>query len=238
MTTQDEEPRVTVEPAEPQKDDTTALRVMQVGRRGVSIDNYETLWKMAQMIHKSGLAPKSLGSASKIAAAIQTGLELDVPPMAALRGIAVINGTPTIYGDLGTALVRSSGELEDFVEYFEGSPYEDDFTAVCSLKRRGVRTAVTGRFSVGDAKSAHLWEKRGYNGKETPWITYPKRMLMWRARSWAYRDGFADVLSGLMFFEEARDIPTREPREVEFEEPIKPDFDVIAPKIPDEEIPF
>src|SRR5262249_49394 len=38
---------------------------------------------------------------------------------------------------------------------------------------------------------------------------YPRRMLMMRARSWALRDGFADVLRGLSIREEVEDYDTR-----------------------------
>lgn len=41
--------------------------------------------------------------------------------------------------------------------------------------------------------------------------TYPRRMLQMRARSFALRDAFPDVLKGLITIEEAQDIPTRVP---------------------------
>ena len=44
-------------------------------------------------------------------------------------------------------------------------------------------------------------------GKQfSPWYKYPKRMLQMRARSWALRDTFADILAGFSTVEEARDI--------------------------------
>ena len=64
-------------------------------------------------------------------------------------------------------------------------------------------------FSVGMAKKANLWGKHG------PWTQYPDRMLQNRARSFALRDAFADVLRGVISTEEARDIPNDEPRDVE-----------------------
>lgn len=42
-------------------------------------------------------------------------------------------------------------------------------------------------------------------GKSGPWQQYPKRMLQMRARGFALRDKFADVLGGLISAEEARD---------------------------------
>jgi hypothetical protein len=61
---------------------------------------------------------------------------------------------------------------------------------------------VVRTFSVADAKQAGLWQRRGANGQPTPWVTYPQRMLRARALGLALRDVFADVLMGLMIYEE------------------------------------
>jgi hypothetical protein len=52
---------------------------------------------------------------------------------------------------------------------------------------------------VADAKRAGVWGKAG------PWTQYPKRMLGIRARSFALRDVFPDVLGGLDIREEVED---------------------------------
>src|SRR5206468_516947 len=52
-----------------------------------------------------------------------------------------------------------------------------------------------------DAKKAKLWNKVG------PWTEYPQRMLQMRARGFGARDGYPDVLRGLISAEEAADIP-------------------------------
>jgi hypothetical protein len=77
-------------------------------------------------------------------------------------------------------------------------------TAICVAKRRG-RKPVTAKFSVDDAKRAGLW------GKQGPWTQYPKRMLQMRARGFALRDAFPDVLKGLITSEEAMDFPVDKP---------------------------
>jgi hypothetical protein len=129
-------------------------------------------------------------------------------PMAALQNIAPINGRPSIWGDAQLGIVRSTGELESFEEWFEQggkklprnpTTFTDDTTAVCRVKRKGYPHNETG-FSVQDAKTAGLW------GKEGPWKQYPFRMLKARARSFALRDQFGDALRGMMSAEEARDI--------------------------------
>ncbi len=149
----------------------------------------------------------------KVSVAILTGLEIGVKPMQAVQGIAVIGGRPCIWGDLALGIVRGSGALEYIRETYEGDESACDWTAarpegamldfkaVCRVKRVGQPEIVT-EFSVRDAVVAKLWGKRGYNGKDTPWITNPKRMIKMRARGFGLRDGFADALKGLYIAEE------------------------------------
>jgi len=126
-------------------------------------------------------------------------MEMGLAPMQALQNIAVINGKPSVYGDAAMALVQASPVCEDVEEYFEheGTPNP---VAVCVAKRKG-RNPVTSRFSVEDAKRAGLW------GKQGPWSAYPKRMMQMRARGFALRDAFPDVLKGMITAEEAQDYP-------------------------------
>jgi len=77
--------------------------------------------------------------------------------------------------------------------------------AICEAKRKGYPTATVVQFSVADAKRAGLWGKAG------PWTQYPRRMLQLRARGFALRDGFPDVLKGLVTAEEAQDYPQASP---------------------------
>ena len=93
------------------------------------------------------------------------------------------------------ALVRASGLCTAVRETLEGSG-PGDWQAVCTLRRRGEARVIERRFSADDARRARLW------GKPGPWSDYPQRMLQMRARAFALRDGFADVLGGLYLREE------------------------------------
>jgi hypothetical protein len=175
--------------------------------RGVQITDIDGLWRFATAVAKSGLAPKGIQTAEAIFIAIEMGLEVGLPPMAALQNIAVINGRPSIWGDAQLAVCRGTGEVEEFVEWYEQggkklarnpTTFGDDTTAVCRVKRRGYEAAETA-FSVADSKQAKLW------GKEGPWSQYPGRMLRFRARSFALRDTFGDALKGLRAAEEVMD---------------------------------
>lgn len=176
-------------------------KVQPASRGYVVPTTVDELRDMAADIVKSGWAPKGMNKPETVFVAIQMGLELGLAPMQALQNIAVINGRPSIWGDAMPGLVKASGLLESFSESFEGKEGADSFTAVCVAKRRGEANPIVQRFSVADAKRANLWDKQG------PWTQYPKRMLQMRARSWALRDGFPDVLRGLQASEEVRDIP-------------------------------
>ena len=197
------------------------------GPRGLVISDMDSLWRFASYVAASGLAPKGIQTKEAIFVAVQMGLEVGLTPMAALQNIAVINGRPTLWGDAQLAVVRSTGELEVFEEWYEAkgkrlarnpSEFGDDTTAVCKVKRAGYAAAETA-FSVADAKRADLWDdrktvkRRSQNGGEyeapndAPWFAYPARMLRMRARSFALRDQFGDALRGFRSVEEAGDEP-------------------------------
>jgi hypothetical protein len=137
---------------------------------------------------------------------IMAGLELGMAPMQALQSICLINGKTGLYGDGMLAVVRKSGQLEDIKELISisGEGTTEVMVATCRVKRNGKWVKRT--FSKHDAQVAGLWGKRGRDGQPTPWITYPRRMLQMRARAFALRDGFADVLRGMASAEEQADI--------------------------------
>jgi len=166
---------------------------------GLEPQNFEQAWRMAGLLAASDLVPKDYkGKPENCLVAMQMGRELGIAMMQAIQNIAVINGRPSIWGDLGLALIQGHPEFQDIEESFEGEG--DNLTAVCTIKRRG-RSPVTRQFSVEDAKAAQLWGKAG------PWQQYKRRMLQMRARWWASRDSFADALKGISAAEEVIDLP-------------------------------
>ena len=166
--------------------------------------NYDEVWRMANAICRAQMAPKGLDTPEKASIAILQGLEVGLKPMQALQRIAVVNGRPTIWGDGAIGLVRGSGLCEYVNERIEGEG--DKRVAICEAKRKGEAQPVTRKFSVDDAKKAGLWGKAG------PWSQYPERMLQMRARAFALRDLFADVLGGMHIHEEVADEETVQAR--------------------------
>lgn len=191
-------------------------QIVPIGNRGIAPSSMDDLYRFATAVSKSGLAPKGIETPEAIFVALEMGLEVGLPMMAALQNIAVINGRPAIWGDAQLAVVRSTGELALFEEWYEEggkrlprnpAAFTDATSAVCRVQRSGYEPAETA-FSVADAKRANLW------GKSGPWTQYPARMLKHRARSFALRDQFGDALRGLRTVEEVQDDPVATARNV------------------------
>lgn len=178
--------------------------------------------QLADLLSKSKLIPKGFDTPETCLVGILYGMEVGLSPIAALQRMAVIDGRPTIWGDAALALVQASGLLQSITEEVIQDPepgdnhghdskssttqnqWRDDqgrarlnnLTAICTVRREGRSEPTIGTFSIEDAKRAGLWQKPG------PWTDYPNRMLTMRARAFALRDAFPDVLAGLYIREE------------------------------------
>lgn len=189
--------------------------------------NIDEAYRYSVAIAKSGLAPKHFDTAEKIMVAMQLAQELKLPPLTALKSMYVVNGTPALFGDLPLSLVRQSGLLE----YIAEDQYDENDNLICienknleaackfascKVKRKN-EPEVTRVFTWLEAQSAGL--DKGYENKpKATWKNYRKRMLQMRARSWALKDVFADVLMGIAikeydgFFDEKDVTPEKGPK--------------------------
>ena len=176
------------------------MQLTTTNRQGFAPATITEAMEFSKMLADSSMVPRAYqGKPQDIMVCVQWGYEIGLAPMQALQNIAVINGKPSVYGDAAMALVQASPVCEGVEEYMEGEGTPNP-VAVCIAHRKG-RKPVTAKFSVEDAKRAGLW------GKQGPWQAYPKRMLAMRARGFALRDAFPDVLKGLITAEEAQDFP-------------------------------
>ena len=152
--------------------------------------------ELAKIIADSDLAPKDYrGKPGNVLIAVQMGQEVGLSPMAAIQSIAVINGKPSLYGDVGKAILLSNGCQieEDDVVLIKKNGY-----GRCKITRKG-HLPCERTFSIESAKTAGLW------GKPGPWIQYPERQMAWRAFWFAARDIASDLLKGLSGMEEVQD---------------------------------
>ena len=160
----------------------------------LSPQTFEQALTFADYLADSDLVPKDFkGKPANCLIAMQWGTELGLKPLQALQNIAIINGRPALWGDSVLAIVRASPLCEYVTETDDGRE------ATCRVKRRGESEEVR-TFNMDDAKTA------GLLGKAGPWTQYPKRMRQMRARAFALRDVFTDVLRGMAIAEEVLDI--------------------------------
>ena len=163
----------------------------------VAPKTYAELVDMTMKFSNTEFVPKAyIGKPDSILVASMWGAQLGMSPMTSIQNLCVINGKPSLYGDAMVGVVRASGKLEYLVETWDATTQ----TAICKVKRVGQPENVE-TFSMEDAKKAGLF------GKSGPWSQYPRRMCKFRARGFALRDTFADVLMGIVSAEEAADMP-------------------------------
>lgn len=153
---------------------------------------------VAENLVKTSFVPQSYsGRALEATAAILTGQEIGLKPMASLRSIDVIQGTPAMRAVALRALVQAAGH----------EIWTEESTAT--------RAVVAGRRRGSDNVERSTWDldrARGLNlmGKDN-WKKQPIAMLLARATSECVRLVAADVILGIPYsVEEIQDLGAAE----------------------------
>ena len=197
---------------------TTALVEQPARALDIGPKTFDQALTFANYLADSDLVPKDFnGRPGNCLIAIQWGSELGLKPLQAMQNLAIINGRPSLWGDAVIALVRASPLCEYVIESDAGN------ASTCTVKRRG-EPEQSRTFSDDDARKA------GLLGKSGPWTQYPKRMRQMRARAFALRDVFPDVLRGLPVAEEVMDTPP--PRYMGPAEEVQPPAPPARPALP------
>lgn len=188
--------------------------------RGLVPQTIEEAARLAEGIYRSGMTPDTYkvevrdeqgnqvtdqqATQARLLIGILKGMEVGLPPITAISNIVVVNNRPSIWGDAALGLVQNSVYYVSHDEKLDGKEKTDDWKATCTITRKSAdgsqQFIVSRTFTWAQAKAAGLTSRKG------PWTSYPARMMQMRARAWAIRDGFADVLSGLSIAEEVKDI--------------------------------
>lgn len=189
--------------------------------------NFDDAWRIAGALAAAGMGPKDIDTQEKVLAVMMAGAEIGMPPFQSLQSFAIINGRPALWGDGMMGVVRKHGVRVE--ERTEGLIADGTFVAYCKVTRPDTGEVIERSFSVVDAKRAGLWQTeakvRRKNFKtgefyeatnDSPWFKYPQRMIPMRARSWALRDGCADMLRGMKMAEEVQDYPPEDVRVIDY----------------------
>jgi len=160
--------------------------------------------RLATMLLKSQLIPKQFDTPEKIVVAMQYCRELNLPCLTGMRQIAVINGSPSLWGDLPLSLAYKSGllvELEEYVFDRKGTKIsienknltDEVYGGYCKGRRKDGKV-MESVFTLEDAANADLLGKFG-------WKKYPKDMLTYRARGRVLKNLVPDALNGISIAE-------------------------------------
>lgn len=140
---------------------------------------------LSELLAKSTLLPDGLrGKTADIAVSILAGQELGLSPMAAIRGVFVVQGKPVLAADTMVGLVLASGLAEYFM-----CVEDTDARVTYETKRKGAPAPQRCSWTVEDTKRA------GLNTKDN-WRLYTRSMMKARAKAILARDAFPDVLAG------------------------------------------
>lgn len=143
-----------------------------------------SLFQLASALRQAqGFIPQHLRSEGEIVAVILAGRELGLPPMAAMRSIALIRGKVILDASMQLALmVRAGGKVKWLKDGTDGQE------AALEVRREGHEPYVS-RYTWDMAKQA------GLTGSDT-WKKHTAAMLRARAVSAAGKAYMPDVLSG------------------------------------------
>lgn len=150
-------------------------------------------------------------SPGKVMLVVETGIMLGVHPMAALQGIDVIEGHPTIKPALMSALIRQAGHSLRIRQ--TGSVRGGDLAVTTTLIRKDdpdfpyeytwtPQDAVdAGLLDSYRPDADGMWQPRARSkdNNPKPWELYTARLCRWRSLSDAASAGAEDVLMGLHY---------------------------------------
>lgn len=146
-------------------------------------------YDMAQKLAATSFVPQSLrGKPGDIAAAILAGSELGLKPMATLKSIDIIQGTPALRAHAMRAVIQNQGHDIELVE-------SEDTHCRMRGRRKGEETWQE---VVWDIPRARLL---GLLGKDQ-WKKQPKSMLVARATGELCRLIASDALHGMAYVSE------------------------------------
>jgi len=159
--------------------------------------NLQQITYVCDILAKAGEAvPRAYrGKPEAIFAAVMYGASLGLQPMAALQGIVIVEGAPTVSATLLGALIIQAGHALH-------SEY-DGRQATTTITRADTGRSTSVTWTLDRAAQANLCQikdnkpwARSQNGKPLPWELYPAAMLRSRSVAECGRAAAPEVLFG------------------------------------------
>ena len=167
--------------------DNAPSRLMEWARAAAEAHNLAGMLVTTAFVPKSFVDKKSRDQATNdVAAALLTGAEMGMSPMAALRAMDVIHGTPGFRAITLRGLAQAHGHSIVVLE-------STDHRAIVEGTRRGETTPQRSVWTMDRATKA------GLPGKNPNWRSQPINMLLARATAEAVRLVASDVIMAMPY---------------------------------------
>jgi hypothetical protein len=155
-----------------------------------------TDWQVAYDMCKSDIVPKNyVGKPNNAVMAFRLGKALGLDRQQSVQHLYTVNGITRVFGDMMLALCKKSPDFVDCIEEF-GELIEADKVhglvpkfAKCTVLIKDKKPKIS-IYTIDDARKNPNWGN-------TTWRTNPKRQMQFRARSFALRDAFPEMVSGV-----------------------------------------
>jgi len=195
------------QPAAVKNEASTANLIPMDGTRALAPNNHQQLMAFIDQMIKAKAFPKALDTREKLLAAWNYAAQLGLPPQPSLRNIAIIHGSPSLFGDLPLALAQRHMDYIWHEEFCIDEKYEKIcienknlgakiFSGVFRIQRDGMKDPQTFHFTWDDATRAGINSLKTSTGNPTVWANYPQIMIVRKARAVGLRSVFADALCG------------------------------------------
>lgn len=183
-------------PKEPKK--SNALEQVKLQDGSALPVNMDQMRTMATVWIQGGGVPKAYKNWQQVVAGLSfargMGLPIDV---SSLKNIAVINGNPSLFGDLPKKLAEETGELEYFDEYLIDKDknriefiedWNSIYASVCEIQRKGKKKK---KFTF-----TRFQAEKGIKGIKAIWDGYFDVMMLRKVRARALNSEFTSELGG------------------------------------------
>ena len=159
------------------------------------------LWIVAERVASTEFVPQGLrGKPDKVFAAVLAGREIGLGPMASLKHVSIIDGTPNLSAEATLGLIRKAGhkvEGEATNQFAEvtGTRTDNDQQMTITIT---LDDALEAGWidSIDDSNGTRKAVRRSKQGRPLPWELYPAQMLWARAVTTLKTRLFSDVTMG------------------------------------------
>lgn len=210
--------------AGPERKENTSLVTSDDGV--LALASIEQQVRFAATLIKNSMISSSFKNPNQVVIGMQYLKELNMPVVAGMRLLYVVNNRPCLYSEGPLMLVQRTKKFESIEEFFIDEDGERiSFTAknlkkqvyasITRVQRIGDPNVQEDYFTLDDLDAAGL--EVGKNGPKDVWLKWKRLMMRYKARAIALRSKFADVIGG---------IPV-----AEYDEHFSPEIPQIAPTV-------